>query len=320
MVLYKAKRHTLHVRSRRQHMHHFAWGIICVALGAVLIGMWSQLQVYNRQNADLMRQLALANDVRPSTCLVTDNWKADETRVLSVMGRDLLVHVPADFTSLKYYPLLLFYPGKGATANGAQQTYSLDKLPAITVYPYPTIGKDGYTAWQGAPYSSGADDVAFTAAILDRLQAELCVDKTRVYAAGLSNGGGFVSLLSCELSDRIAAFVITSAALYAPHGQCKPPRPTPLITIHGDQDQMVPYNGSLSRTLPSIDAWSAYRASLNGCEQPTVTRPQFALVVTTWTGCNDGAEVQNMRIEGGGHGWGWIKNDHVWQYLNRFSL
>jgi len=36
--------------------------------------------------------------------------------------------------------------------------------------------------------AAGIDDVGFMAAILDRLEANLCVDRRRVYAAGMSNG------------------------------------------------------------------------------------------------------------------------------------
>ena len=43
--------------------------------------------------------------------------------------------------------------------------------------------------------------IQFTHTILNELMANLCVDRTRVYATGNSNGGGFVSKLTrCILS------------------------------------------------------------------------------------------------------------------------
>lgn len=149
------------------------------------------------------------------------SWKPNSTTVLSALGRNYRVHLPAAFDSSTYYPLVMFYAGKGGTAEGIEYTFGTDSLPVIAVYPQSTPSTDGSLAWESAPYSSRADDVAFTTTILDQLQVKLCVDKTRIYAAGFSNGGGFASLLSCKLSERIAAIAIVSGAMYAPASDCK---------------------------------------------------------------------------------------------------
>lgn len=52
--------------------------------------------------------------------------------------------------------------------------------------------------WQGDPDSSGVDDVAFTMEMLDNFEKRYCIDSSRVYAAGKSNGGGFTNLLACD--------------------------------------------------------------------------------------------------------------------------
>jgi polyhydroxybutyrate depolymerase len=315
------RRNNLHV-SHASYMHHFAWGVVCILLLGVILSLLTYAQTLDSKNSDLRQQLAVLSAPQ-TTCKATGEWKANSTKQLTITSpsgsRDYFVHTPKDFDSTKYLPLLVFYPGRGASAQGAEAAYGLDKLPAIVVYPTPTMGAGGMLAWEGAPYSSGADDIGFTTAILDKTQSELCIDRTKVYAAGMSNGGGFASLLSCKLPDRFAAYAIVSGALYYPNGQCKPPHPSPLISIHGDQDPTVPYNGSAFRNLPAVDDWMAMRASLNGCSKPTTTYKNTDIVTTVWNNCSQGAVVENVRIQGGIHAWGQVPNEQLWQFLSRFS-
>ena len=321
---YKAQRHKKRL-THINHLQHIAWGIVCLMLISVLFGITSYAQSLGRENSSLKQQLAAATKPAPTvTCKATTSWPAGTTQQQSVQtatgNRDFLIHLPADFVSNQYYPVLLFYPGKGATAQAAEFAYNLDQLPAIVVYPFPTPGSDGYNAWQSAPYSSKADDIGFTNAVLDKVEHDMCVDRTRVYAAGMSNGGGFASLLSCKLSNRIAAVAVGSGAFYMPDGDCKPPRPIPLINVHGDNDANVPYGGSLTRRLPDIDEWTATRAVENGCKQPVVTQLDFTTHVTTWDGCKNNATVKNVRIQGGDHAWGQVPNDYLWQFLIQYTL
>lgn len=321
--IYKAKRHSSR-HSRVIPTGQLAWGVVCLAITAVLIGLWIQAQTLENQNNDLKKQLS-ALDMPDDTCRVVGSWQPDQSKSASTVvngsPRNYLVHMPDSFQDGKYYPLVMFYVGRGGTAHNAEVAYDLDRLPAIVIYPVPTMGQQNMTAWEGAPYSSGADDIAFTSAILDEVESDLCIDRTRVYAAGMSNGGGFASLLSCKLSDRFAAYAIVSGAMYPPESTCKPSTPTPLISIHGDHDPTVPYYGSLTRQLPPIESWVSMRAADNHCKAPPITTYESAtIVLTSWNNCQDGTKVQNVRIEGGGHVWGAVPNETLWQFLSQFSL
>lgn len=48
-----------------------------------------------------------------------------------------------------------------------------------------------------------------------------CLDSSRIYAAGKSNGGGLTGLLACDkkLSTQIAAFAPVSGAFYTKHAE-----------------------------------------------------------------------------------------------------
>ncbi|HUO61852.1 MAG TPA: PHB depolymerase family esterase [Candidatus Bathyarchaeia archaeon] len=313
------------------HRSFGAWVIVCVMVASVITGTLVQLRSLQRENASLRQQLASTSasakfyaTQAARTCFVEGDWSSNQTKEVtaSVKGtpRSYLIHTPAGFDKSKYYPLVLFYVGRGGGANGAGVTYGLNNLPAIVAYPSPTVGDQNMTAWEGAPYSSNADDIAFTSAILDDMQSKLCIDRTHVYAAGLSNGGGFAALLSCHMSDRLAAIAVESGAMYPPEQSCKPARPVPMIVTHGDQDPTVPYYGSVLRHLAPVEKWTAMRAALNNCSDPTTTYPGSDITLTEWNKCQHGAEVESYRIVGGGHGWGAISNQSIWRFLSQFSI
>lgn len=322
-TLYIARRRQAVRQSSRSFTQHIAWAVVCLLLLSLFASLWVSMQSLQNQNDDLKRQLAAAT-APPSTCKVIDTWQPNSVTKHSIVtpngNREFLVHVPQNFKKDKYYPLVMVFPGRGATAMDAQASFGLDALPAIVVYPFPSTSKDGDTAWQSAPYSSDANDVAFTEGVLDKVQGELCIDKTRVYVVGMSIGGGFASLLSCKLPDRFAAYAIIGGAHYAPNNNCRPARAAPIISIHGDNDPIVPYDGSFARQLPSVFTWTQSRASAEKCSAPTTTHSAGQIEVTTWDKCRGNGVVQHVRIIGGGHAWGDISNDALWQFLSRFSL
>jgi poly(3-hydroxybutyrate) depolymerase len=92
--------------------------------------------------------------------------------------------------------------------------------------------------------------VKFTLEILDELSETFCIDPARVYATGMSNGGGFTALLACDptATKRIAAFAPVSAAIYLNNkteqlDPCKPSRDVvPMLEFHGWIDGQIWYN------------------------------------------------------------------------------
>ncbi len=308
---------------RQAHTYPASWVVACFIVAASFVGLLVSMQSLRADVSRLERQAAIAPIPSASgaaTCEVRGDWKANTTTKLVIGGRKVFVHTPQNFTPTKYLPMLLVFSGKGASAEGIQQAVGLDTLPALTVYPEPTIGTEGVTAWQGAPYSSAINDVTFTSNVLDELESQLCVDRTRIYATGFSNGGGFAALLSCDLSDRFAAYAVVGGAMYPAIDSCKPKQPVSLLNIHGDNDPVVPYHGSPVRKLPDIDDWTARRAALDGCKHTTVTTVNGNILDTTWTDCHGKSVIKSLRIQGGGHTWGAVPNADLWKFLTRFSL
>jgi polyhydroxybutyrate depolymerase len=66
------------------------------------------------------------------------------------------------------------------------------------------------------PRTATEDDITFTMDIMYELEQRLCVDTSRFYATGKSEGGGFAGMLACNETSaaRIAAFAPVSGAFY----------------------------------------------------------------------------------------------------------
>ncbi|WP_263170846.1 alpha/beta hydrolase family esterase [Streptomyces sp. SCSIO ZS0520] len=218
--------------------------------------------------------------------------------------RSYLVHLPASYDPGEPQPVVLSFHGHGRTSEYQESLTDMSALDALVVYPQGLTGTDGESAWQGAPYSAEADDVAFTGELLDLLEAQFCVDTTREYAAGKSNGGGFAGLLGCRLSARLAAVAPVSGAFYPQGGPCEPERPVPVLDFHGQQDTTIPYTGDPAKGLPPLQDWLTGWASRENCDAaPETTAPWPHVSRQRWTGCAEGSEVVHYAVSDLGHDW-----------------
>src|SRR5699024_7113498 len=103
-----------------------------------------------------------------------------------------------------------------------------------------------YPAWGGAPYATNTPrsaDVAFFRQIVNTLASEGKADRNRVYAAGLSNGGGMALGLGCAAPDLVKGVVGVSGAYYTPTVSNCTAGVVPTMIIHGTNDTTVSYDG-----------------------------------------------------------------------------
>ncbi|WP_245633858.1 alpha/beta hydrolase family esterase [Amycolatopsis jejuensis] len=215
--------------------------------------------------------------------------------------REYRVHVPAHYDPGRQYPVVLSYHGHGRTAEYQEELSGFSASSGIiAVYPQGVTGTDGKSAWTGAPYSAPVDDVAFTGDLISSLEQRMCVDPARIYAAGKSNGGGFVGVLACRMADRIAAFAPVSGAFYPQGGECPPARRVALIDFHGTADTTIPYAGNPAKGLPSIPDWLSGWAVRDRCFPYPVSVSVVPDVVTQWW---PGCPLVHFRVEGAGHVW-----------------
>jgi polyhydroxybutyrate depolymerase len=224
--------------------------------------------------------------------------------------RTYLLYVPQGYDPSRPTPLVItlhgFVQWPAHQLRISRWNDLADEYGFIVVYPggtrFPKRWRTGAVPDRKQDPSA---DIQFISDLIDKLAADYNVDPKRIYANGLSNGGGMTFLLACALADRIAAVGIVAGALPTTWENYHPSRPVPVMMFHGTADPIVPYNGGKFRrggTLPVIPEWAAALAQRNGCtEAPKSIDSHGAVSGIEYSGC--GNEVIFYTIQGGGHSW-----------------
>src|SRR5207247_2981568 len=179
--------------------------------------------------------------------------RSNRTMVSSRQKRDYLPYVTKGYDRKRPTPLVISLHGAGLW-GAAQKEISkwndvADREGIIVVYPSGLRGREP-RIWHVEQGTRLSHDVTFIGALIDTLSMELNIDATRIYANGLSNGGGMSFVLSCTMSDRIAAVGLVGSAQTLPFKWCTDRKAVPVIAFHGTMDRATPYNGGPSWVLP----------------------------------------------------------------------
>src|SRR2546426_8481903 len=171
--------------------------------------------------------------------------------VSSGQKREYLLYVPSSYDRAKLTPLVISMHGAAEWPAQQMNLSRWNRLAEtqgfIVVYP---SGSDVPKIWHVERSAGLMQDVRFISELIDTLEAAYNIDPTRIYADGVSNGGGMAFVLSCALSDRIAAVGMVAAARSLPWSWCTDHRAVPMITFHGTADPIAPYNGGRAARSP----------------------------------------------------------------------
>ena len=246
----------------------------------------------------------------PFTCTGKPAASGDVTWNITSGGlpRVVIVHVPANYDPSRGVALVLNF--HGFTSDAPQEAIlslmndKADNEGFIVAYPYGTGTPLSWNAGAccGTAAASGVDDIQFVRDILAKASTDLCIDPTRIYATGMSNGGFLSHRIGCEMADTFAAIAPVAGVLGVP--TCTPSRPMPVLHFHGTSDPLVPYNGDPAMGFPPVlDTFHGW-ADRDGCTgTPTQTYAKGDATCQTYDQCAGGAEVTLCTIDGGGHTW-----------------
>ncbi|MDA2913918.1 hypothetical protein MYX77_08180 [Acidobacteriia bacterium AH_259_A11_L15] len=244
--------------------------------------------------------------------------KTNGTIVSSGQTRQYLLYVPKTYDPSKATPLVIsmhaapMWPA--AQMEISRWNELADEHGFIVAYPSGTdvlgILPRGPKVWRVNPGRGPEVDATFISDLIDKLEAEYNIDPTRIYADGLSNGGGMSFVVSCRLSHRVAAVGAVAAAQTLPFDWCGDSRPVPMVAFHGTDDRMVPYEGGPSGdpfnpiTFPAVRDWAASWVRRNQCSgDPIDARVTASVRRLAYTNCAENADVILYTVEGGGHSW-----------------
>ena len=139
-----------------------------------------------------------------------------------------------------------------------------DRDGVIVLYPdgVDRHWNDGRSNLNERAAKENVDDVHFLKVVLDAIAGRYAVDRQRVFATGMSNGGFMSYRLACEATDTFRAVVPVVAGLSVDLGpRCRPTRPISIAIMNGTEDPLVPWNGGGVSVLgiKRGDTWSAER-------------------------------------------------------------
>jgi polyhydroxybutyrate depolymerase len=241
----------------------------------------------------------------PSACNLPHVSGVHERRLMSG-GRERAyrLFVPPGYDGRTALPLVLEMHGSGGTSAGQSRTSGFDAVAAREGFAVASLQADG-GRWN-VPISDGRpDDVAYVSDAIDDIAAQLCTDRTRIYATGFSGGGRMSSLLGCKLNNRIAAIAPVSALRWP--APCDG-RPLPILTFHGLADPQNTYDGKAEgrggEWLESVPEALAGWAGYNGCDPNVILEdPDGPLSAMRYARCRNNVELRLIRIDGLGHTW-----------------
>jgi len=248
--------------------------------------------------------------VAAAAIIVQSHAHADELRVKTRNGDRTAIVLPAGRGPA---PTVIVLHGAFSSAAWTARHYGFAEAAAArgfaAVFPQGLRGcwNDGRN-----PFPWRANDVAFLKVLAGELMAEGVADPTRIYLAGVSNGGMMAMRMLCEASDLFAgAGTIIANMPMAIGAKCQPPRPMPIVMFNGSADTWVPYRGggvgflNLGGYVWGTQQTADFIAHANRCgAEPAMSDVSIdAMSITrfAWTGCDRRANVTLYRVNGGRH-------------------
>ena len=232
--------------------------------------------------------------------------------------RTYVLHLPNGGEPSKPAALVVvFHGGGGNAANAARMSgmdAKADREGFIVTYPNGTGGPLGrfltWNAWRccGPALDKNVDDVGFVRAMVEKIAREHAVDRTRIYATGLSNGGMMTYRVACEAADIFAAIAPVAGALNT--DDCRASAPVSVIVFHGTADRHVLFEGGVPATAfdrhKRVDNSVAFAvnswAKRDGCAAEPERSKRGHVIHDTYR-CPAGVAVELYAIEGQGHAW-----------------
>jgi polyhydroxybutyrate depolymerase len=192
-------------------------------------------------------------------------------------ARSYLLAAPPDADPAAALPLVIALHGAGQDAGSfAWETQFVEAAAAqrmLVAFPNGSGTEDGRLSWNahfccGVGAAEQVDDIGFIGALLDDIAKLHAVDRKRVYATGMSNGGMLAYQFAAAHPEWFAVIAPVSAAIggTSRSGErfviAPPDRPVPVMIIHGRRDPYVLYDGGGSITAHAARAarWSCGRS------------------------------------------------------------
>ena len=243
---------------------------------------------------------------------------------LSVNGtnRSYILRVPENYNNANAYRFVVGYHWLNGNANQVasggnggstdKPFYGMwDLAQNSTIFVAPEGIDSGWA-------NSNGRDIAFTDALVNQVQSNLCIDKSRIFATGFSYGAAMSNAVACSRAN-----VFRGVALYAGaqlSGCDGGHSPIPFFAAHGISDSVL--NISQGRSVRDRYVRN------NGCTAQNPLEPSRGSgthICTSYQGCTTGYPVRWCAFDGdhyptqkdAGQSESWIPRE-AWQFISQF--
>jgi polyhydroxybutyrate depolymerase len=189
---------------------------------------------------------------------------------------------------------------------------------------------EGIPHWNARLSISKTDDIGFLSELAAHLQELHKLNPTKTFVSGISNGGFMSYTLVAERPDvfKAAASVIGTMSGYTWKHRDKI-RPAPVLQISGLDDEVIPYDGSMSTAggwggAPNQDVINEFWTKVNKTKTEMVVQISSKTTAHYYKGGVNGNEVWYYKIREFGHRipgkneMGVNVVDVIWQFFSKF--
>ncbi len=232
--------------------------------------------------------------------------------------REYILALPADYDPNQPYRLIFgWHPWGGSAQQTASMGYFGLESPsggqAILVAPEGQDYQDNGLGWG----NENGEDIAFLHAMLDRLGAELCIDRDRIFSTGFSFGAMFSFTLACTEASMMRAIAPQAGNTFASGGCENGTRPVATMAFIGTDDTLldghrqavqvfVERNGCSSQTSPVQPSWCDGLAS-----------DYLPCTCVEYQDCDAGYPVIECEYAGG-HMFAPSSGETLWNFFSQF--
>lgn len=248
--------------------------------------------------------------------------------------REYLLYLPNG--TYKDAPLLFVFHGYTSTGKDMLDYANFkdlaDEHDFVLCYPQGLKDYIGINHWNANLEISKVDDLGFIEELAESLIEDYGLDKNRVFATGMSNGGFMSYSLALNASDTFRAIASVSGLMSGKDwDQRDKAVPMPILHIHGTEDQVVLVDGSMSTRggwggAPEVEKIVEFWADVNECEDKLVIDFSENVTATRYKDGLDNHEVWYYKVKGLGHEWP-LKDlnadfsavDLIWDFFSQYK-
>lgn len=209
-------------------------------------------------------------DTEPSAgCGMSPTFSGEAEYTINVGGEDrtYFVRVPDNYDQNNPYRLYVASHPLNGTASGVAsggpgnnyEYYGLwSRDDDNTIFLSPQGNGNGW-------FNPGGADENFIMAVIEKLEDEMCIDSSRIFAGGFSMGGAMSYALACRFPDKFRAAIMHSGG---PMSGCNQGGrgPVAFFITHGTTDNVCTYP---EYGVPQLNDF----AERNGCDPLTLPEP-----------------------------------------------